>query len=176
VEPRIGDVIVTRTKTWPAWFVRFAAALRDEPNTVDHVAIVHHRDDAGTWWAVEARPGGVGWANAQPYLDSPFTQNNGRQSKTNEQRAQIAEVAGGMLGTPYDWRGIVGDGMVAVNAPSKWAQDWKGSGPPAQVVCSSLAAWVYREVGLEYPTRHSIRLTTPADWEDFIINHRSNMD
>lgn len=176
MEPRIGDVLVTRSKSWPAWFVRMAAALRDQPNTIDHVAVVHHRDDAGTWWAIEARPGGVGYANAKHYLDSPYTMNNAGQPKTDEQRLKIAEVIGGMLGTPYDWRGIVADGMIAINARALWAEDWNGEGPPAQVVCSSLAAWVYRSVGLEFPTFHPVRFTTPADWERLIIEQRLSVD
>jgi hypothetical protein len=176
IEPLIGDVITVRTTRWPGWWVRFAAALRDEPNTIDHVAIIHHRDDAGTLWAIEARPGGVGWANAQPYLDSPYTMDNSAQGKTDDQRAKIADAVMGMLGTPYDWRGIAADGMIAINARAIWMSDWQGTGqPPAQVVCSSLAAWVYREVGLQFPMRHPVRFTTPADWQDFIISKRYNV-
>jgi cell wall-associated NlpC family hydrolase len=151
IEPLIGDVITVRTTRWPGWWVRFAAAI-------------------------EARPGGVGWANAQPYLDSPYTMDNSAQGKTDSQRAKIADAVMGMLGTPYDWRGIAADGMIAINARAMWLSDWQGTGqPPAQVVCSSLAAWVYREVGLQFPMRHPVRFTTPADWQDFIISKRYNV-
>jgi hypothetical protein len=36
-------------------------------------------------------------------------------------------------------------------------------------VCSSLAAWVYLKAGLDVPTTHEPRFTTPADWEQFIV-------
>ncbi|HJQ47155.1 MAG TPA: hypothetical protein VJ870_12675 [Amycolatopsis sp.] len=167
----VGDLLVTRGAGWAARLIRLGAALLDEPNIDNHVAIVHHRDDAGVWWAVEGRPGGVGWADARTYLASAYTTNNVRQAKTADQRAQIATVAQGMLGTPYDWEGIVADAMDAINVQDLWAQNWNGQGPPAHVVCSSLAAYVYQKVGLEIPTAHEPRQTTPADWEQFIIAH-----
>jgi hypothetical protein len=165
----VGDVLVTRGTDWAARLIRLGAALLDEPNLDNHVAIAHHKDANGVWWVVEGRPGGVGWADAHNYLASPYTTNNIGQSKTAAQRDQIATVAMGMLGTPYDWTGIVADAMSAVGVQDAWAQNWKGQGPPGHVVCSSLAAWVYLKAGLEVPTAHEPRQTTPADWEQFII-------
>jgi hypothetical protein len=175
-QPQVGDVLVVRTgKIWGR-LVRLGAAFSDSPNLVDHVAIVHHRDDSGTLWVIEGRPGGVGYADAKVYLDSPYTLNNIKQAKTVEQRAQIAEVAGGMLGRPYDWAGIVADAMTAIDATALWAQDWGKQGPPAQVVCSSLAAWVYNTVALDHPTYRSLRLTTPSNWESWILENQLNDD
>lgn len=165
----IGDVLCTRGTDWAARLIRLGAALLDEPNLDNHVAIVHHQDASGTWWAVEGRPGGVGWADAANYLKSPWTVNNAEQGKTEQQRTQIAQVAAGVLGTPYDWAGIVADAMAAIHAPDFWAQNWEGHGPPGHFVCSSLAAWVYGNVGLAHPTFHEPRLTTPADWDQFIV-------
>jgi hypothetical protein len=151
--------------------IRLGAALRDEPNLDNHVAVVHHQDAAGIWWVIEGRPGGVGYADARHYLSSRWTNDNIGQPKTDDQRAQIASVALGMLGTPYDWSGIVADAMNAVGVQDKWAEDWNGQGPPAHVVCSSLACWIYQHVGLAYPTAHQPRLTTPADWDEFVVEH-----
>lgn len=164
-----GDVLCVRGTDWAARLIRLGAALLDEPNLDNHVAIVHHQDASGTWWVVEGRPGGVGWADAASYLKSPWTVNNGAQPKTDAQREQIAQVAEGLLGTPYDWVGIVGDAMAAIHAPDFWAQNWQNQGPPGHFVCSSLAAWVYEYVGLARPTVHEPRLTTPADWDQFIV-------
>lgn len=57
-----GDVVCTRNPGtgWSARIRRFGAALRDQPNTVDHTVVVHRRDAAGTLWGIEGRPGGVG--------------------------------------------------------------------------------------------------------------------
>lgn len=167
----VGDLLLTRGAGWAARLIRLGAALLDEPNLDNHVAIVHHRDDAGVWWAIEGRPGGVGWADTGHYLASPYTTNNILQPKTPNQRNQIATVAQGMLATPYDWDGIVKDAMDAIHAQDIWTQNWNGQGPPAHVVCSSLAAYIYQQVKLDIPTVHEPRFTTPADWDQFILLH-----
>jgi hypothetical protein len=167
----VGDLLLTRGSGWAARMIRLGAALLDEPNLDNHVAIVHHRDDAGVWWVIEGRPGGVGWADARAYLSSSYTTNNVRQPKNPQQRATIAEVAKGMLGTPYDWTGIVEDAMRAIDVQQLWQQNWQGQGPPGHVVCSSLAAYVYQTAQLDCPRIHEPRLTTPADWEDFVVTH-----
>jgi hypothetical protein len=167
----VGDLMLTRGSTWAVSLIRLGAALRDQPNIDNHVAIAHHQDATGTWWAIEGRPGGVGWADAAEYLASPWTTNNIGQPKTEAQRARIAALAEGMLGRPYDWVGIIADAMNAIHAPELWAADWRGHGAPAHVVCSSLACWAYQQVGLAHPTKHEPRLTTPADWEAFVIEN-----
>lgn len=165
----IGDVLCTRTNGWAGRLIRFGAALRDEPDIDNHVAIVHHRDAAGTWWAVEGRPGGTGWIDAESYLASRWTLNNTLQQRTDGQREQIARVAVGLLGTPYDWAGIVADAMTAIHAPDLWARNWRGQGPPGHLVCSALAGWVYEQAGLPHPAMHTPRQTTPGDWAQFIL-------
>jgi hypothetical protein len=165
----IGDLLLTRGSSWVDRLIRIGAAFLDEPNIDNHVAIVHHQDDNGNWWAIEGRPGGVGWADARKYLASRFTSNNVLQPKTDEQRAQVAKAAEGMLGVAYDWSAIIADGAMALHLKDLWAQDWQGKGAPAHVVCSSLAAYVYGEVGLERPTLHEPRETTPGDWEQFTL-------
>lgn len=161
-----GDVVCTRSpKGWPAFLIRLGAALRDRPNTVNHVIIAHHFDDAGTLWGVEGRPGGVGWVDMHGALAGPYTIDNRHQPKTDAQRAAVCAAAEGLLGTPYDWVGIAQDAMDAIGAQDLWAQKWNGE-VPAHVVCSSLADWAYEHVGLASPTPD--RTCTPGDWAAFI--------
>ena len=165
----IGDVLAVRLTGAFARLIRLGAALRDQPNLVSHIAIVHHRDTSGALWVIEAWPGGVGYRIADHYLADRWTISNAAQAKTTTQRELIAQVAGGLLGTPYDWAGIAQDAMIAIGAQEKW--NWRRpGGPPAHVVCSSLAAWVYDKAGLAHPMVHTVRNTTPADWEQFIID------
>lgn len=164
--PRIGDVLCTRTpKGWPARLIRLGAALRDRPNTVNHVIVVHHWDAAGTLWGIEGRPGGVGYVDIAGVVESPWTVSNIDQPKEEHQRGTIALVAESMLGTPYDWTGIALDAMEAIGADHLWREKWDHT-PPAHVVCSSLADWVYEHVGLASPKPD--RTCTPAHWAHFI--------
>jgi hypothetical protein len=167
----VGDLLFTRTKTLGGRLIRLGAALLDEPNLDNHVAIVHHRDDAGRWWAIEGRPGGAGWVDARQYLDCAYTGNNVLQPKTARQRARVAEVALGMLGVGYDWAAVIDDALMCLHLRDLWLQDWSGAGSPAHVVCSSLAAYLYETVGLARPTEHEARFTTPADWSAFVLSH-----
>lgn len=171
LELQPGDVLCTRNKRGlPALLIRLAAALRDEPNTVNHVVIAHHVDEAGVFWGIEARPGGVGWVDIAT-LTNAYTLNNSAQPKTDVQRAAVCKAVEGMLGTPYDWAGIALDGMAAIGAQHLW-KDFSAGTPPAHVVCSSLADWAYDHVGLKSPGRIAGRTTTPADWAQFIIEKR----
>ncbi len=167
-----GDVLVVRSAgNWldrlTARLIRLGAAIHDEVNLDNHVAIVHHVDAAGTLWVIEGRPGGVGWADAKQYLN-PYLQTNADQPKTTIQRDQICKLAVGLLGTPYDWSAIVADGMADIGATGLWKTKDFGDNPPGQVVCSSLASWVYHRVGLAEPS--TVRRTvTPADWAEWCL-------
>lgn len=167
-----GDVVCVRTTGFAGLLIRLGAALLDRPNMRNHVAIVHHRDAAGVLWGVEARPGGVGWVDMDNYLASPFTISNAEQPKTDEQRTAIAQAAESMLQTPYDWTAIAADAMKAIRADRLWQAKSYGEGQvPAQVVCSSLADYLYAKVGLANPGMvdgDAVRFTTPADWDLFI--------
>lgn len=71
-----GDLLLTRGAGWAARLIRLGAALLDEPNLDNHVAIVRHRDDTGVWWAIEGRPGALGgpstrWPAVQNYVSNP---------------------------------------------------------------------------------------------------------
>lgn len=167
-----GDVVLVRTKGLVGALIRFGAALLDRPNVHNHVAIVHHRDASGTLWGIEARPGGVGWIDMDGYLGDPYTMSNSEQPKTQAQRDQIISVAESLLQTPYDWTAIATDAMKAIRADRLWKAKSYGEGEvPTQVVCSSLADYVYAKVGLASPgliDGDAVRFTTPADWDLFI--------
>lgn len=164
-----GDILITRDNRLWARLIRIGAALRDQPDSWNHVIVASHLDAAGVYWGVEARPGGVGWVDLKPWLVDRWTLTNVDQPKTADQRGQVVAVAKGMLGTPYDWAGIVKDGMDAINAGDLWRLRDFGTGPPAHVVCSSLAAWVYTRAGLARPSQTRQRGITPADWASFIL-------
>ena len=167
-----GDVVLVRTNGLAGLLIRFGAALLDRPNVHNHVAIVSHRDEAGTLWGVEARPGGVGWVDMANYVADVYTISNAEQPKTDAQRAAIVQAAESMLQTPYDWTAIAADAMKAIRADRLWkAKNFGADEVPAQVVCSSLADYVYAKVGLANPGMvdgDAVRFTTPADWDLFI--------
>ena len=62
--------------------------------------------------------------------------------------------------------------MKAIRADRLWkAKGYGADEVPAQVVCSSLADYVYSKVGLASPDMvdgDGVRFTTPADWDLFI--------
>lgn len=190
LQPAPGDVLCTRGTGWESALIRFGAALTGAPNLVNHVAVVSHRDAAGTLWVIEGRPGGVGYADARQYLASPWTLSNQGQPKTDAQRVAVVAVVTGMLGTPYDWSAIIADAMHAAWVDTLWTQDWHGQGPPGHVVCSALAAYAYGSVKLPCPRLTSStlaaatykqtglpspvggRFVTPAEWAQFILTRR----
>jgi hypothetical protein len=51
--------------------------------------------------------------------------------------------------------------------------DEKG-GVPAHVICSAFADWAYEHVGLPSPRGTNGKYTTPADWDEFIMNEGWN--
>lgn len=164
----VGDVLLIRNPSnFFSRLIRLGSALRDRSNRVNHVAIVHHVDPTGTVWAIEGRPGGVGWVNANLYLANRRTVTNAAQPKTPEQRYAVGVAAEAMVGTPYDWPGIARDAMQALGLEQLWPlhRGWKQ--PPEQVVCSSLAAWVYDQVDLGRPPGEA-REVTPGDWDDYL--------
>ena len=159
-----GDLLATRTKSGLGSFlIRLGAALRDRPNLVNHIAIVHHTDAQGTVWCIEGRPGGVGWRQAADYVADRWTICNAAQPKTATQRATVTAGATALLGTAYDWQAIAAAAAGAFGLDQAWELKWGKNGQvPGHVVCSSLAAWLYEKAGLEHP--EGDREVAPADW------------
>lgn len=160
---RPGDLLLTRSEGRGGSLIRLGAALQNKPNLANHVAVVHHVDAAGTMWVIEGRPGGVGWRQADDYLRAKYTMGNPKQPKTEQQRKDICAGAVGMLGTDYDWGAIAQDTAEAFGLDHVWELKWGKDGEvPGQVVCSSMAAWLYKSVGLDHPPGD--REVAPADW------------
>lgn len=167
--PSQGLIMCVRTNGLSGGLIRFGASLIDEDDLVNHVAVLDHQDDTGRWWAIEGRPGGVGWQDATPYIESSYTISNEREVLTDAQRLEICKAMVGLLGTPYDWRAIGEDALRDLHLPDLWAEKWKGAVAPAHVVCSSVVAWVRRKLGRPYPIDVDIAHVQPADWADFLI-------
>lgn len=166
-----GDVVLVRTNGIVGAVIRLGAALLDRPNVHNHVAIVHHLDAAGVLWGIEGRPGGVGWVDMAQYLADPYSLSNNGQPKTDDQRSKVAEAAYSMLKVPYDWSAIATDALKALRLDRLWQVKDYGEAVPGQVVCSSLADYIYARVGLASPgltDGDGVRFTTPADWDAFI--------
>jgi hypothetical protein len=182
----LGDVIAVRTSGKAAWWIRFGAALRNEPNLDNHIVIVYRVDETGTVWGLEGRPGGVGEVDCAKYFTgsySAYAVNNRKQYKTAAQREAIVDTCYAMLGTKYDWPAIAADALVDLRLPSVWAdrETW-GPQVPVHVVCSSLAAWAYWKNGLYGPYAHptsgikggvlkELPLIQPADWVKWMIEN-----
>lgn len=168
LSPGVGDVLAVSTgDSFASRMIRVGEVLRGQAGLNNHIAVVHHQTD-GVWWAIEGRPGGVGWVDARHYLSDAHTVTNIEQPKTDAQRALIATTAEAMLGTPYDWQGIAGDAFASLRVRDLFARDWHGQGVPAHVVCSSFAAYLYERAGLAHP-KSSERYTFPSDWTEFCL-------
>ena len=173
-----GDILAVRSPGLGGRAIRFGAALKEmvtgapEPNMVNHVAVAHHFDKAGTLWCLEGRPGGVGWRDARDYLRSPWTVSNVKQPKLAAERDTVCEVMHAMIGTPYDWEAIVADGGAAFGLGKIWEPTWNGQ-VPGHVVCSSAAAYAYTKAALPRPEPHGDgRCVSPGDWLAFIYGQR----
>jgi hypothetical protein len=158
-----GDVLIVRSAGWAGRMIRLGAALRDKPNLSNHIAVFHHWDSKMTPWCIEGRPGGVGWRNAADYLSSPWTISNVSQVKTDAQRTIITNGAVAMLGTPYDWAAIIGDGLDDLHLWDPVAGQVHG-----EVVCSAVDAFLYDQARLARPAGGE-RKVQPADWEEFCL-------
>ncbi len=164
-----GDVLTVwdPRRPLPAWLIRAGGWLRGHwRNRSNHVVMVHHKDEAGTWWGIEGRPGGVGWVDLAQYAH--ITSSNAAQPKTDAQRAALCTAGEAMLGTDYDWVAILTDARQALHLNHLWKSKDFGDGSPAHVVCSSAWEWVSEGLGLASPGGTAdTRWTTPPDWEAF---------
>lgn len=174
----IGDVLVTREGPWfVSAAIRLGARLAGLPHYVNHAIIVHHRDDAGTLWGIEGKPGGVGWRDLTEPLSWTLTNANNGQPKTDEQRYLIAVASESLFATPYDWSTIGDHVRAALKIWDKSAsfREWGESERPGHVVCSSFADWAYETVGLANPGGYKqTRMTSPGHWDKFMMEQEWN--
>lgn len=170
IAPVAGDIIAVRSVGFAGRMIRLGSALIDEPNLANHIAVLHHQDAKGTWWALEGRPGGVGWRDATAYLSAHYTISNVHQAKTDAQRNIVCAVMARMISTKYDWEAIVEDGERDLHIPDPWGEKWNGE-VAGHVVCSSVAVVAYHEASLGYPENIDQAHVQPADWVKFIMDH-----
>jgi hypothetical protein len=164
---QVSDILAVRTEGLGSELIRFGEALHDQPNLENHIAVVHHKN-GNEWRCIEARPGGVAWADARPYLNNHWTMSNVGQEKTTAQRDGVTLIMEQMLKTNYDWDAIAQDALIDLHIPDVWAEKW-GNSTPDHVVCSSLAAWGYGKQDLARPTPSDPAHVQPADWTEWII-------
>jgi hypothetical protein len=174
IVPSTGVVLCVRTPGMAGTMIRFGAGLIDQDNLVNHIAVIDHQDENGTWWGIEGRPGGVGWVDVAIYLESPYTISNQFQlmDVTGNHRFSISRTMQGLLGTPYDWRAIGEDAMRDLHIDVLWGEKWKGHVAPGHVVCSSVAAYAYKVCGLSFPGNVDLPHVQPSDWANFILENR----
>lgn len=166
-----GDVVVVRTGGWAAKIIRFGEMLQGKPGLHNHVAVLHHITPEHVAWFLEGRPSGLGWHTErigldEGYLSSSWTITNAAQPKTGDQREAVCAAMRELMGAPYDWDAIAADAAAALHMPEIWSR-WGGQ-MPGHVVCSSSAAWAYKEAGMPAPEVGNGRFTEPADWDEFI--------
>lgn len=168
----IADILAVRNTGTAALLIRLGAALEDKPNISNHVIVVHHQDANGRWWGLQGQPGGVGWCQLDTIAASPLVIDNiGQPGRDDAARARVAQRAEAMLGTPYDWVAITDDAVRAFAPRAKdiWDKPWSGTLAPGHVVCSSYAAWLYKQEGWAYPDAVNMREIEPADWDEFCL-------
>lgn len=170
--PQPADLLIVSGTSWTSKLIEIGAILRGR-DPASHIAVMHHTDANGVPWAIEGRPGGVGWQDARAYLADPRTVTNAAQPKTGAQREHVCLLMVQMLGVQYDWAGGIGeDAAMALHLPRIWAPDASGK-VPGHVVCSSLAAWGYSQAGLATPaTPAAWETVTPGDWRQFCEQRR----
>jgi hypothetical protein len=81
------------------------------------------------------------------------------------------EAVKGIKGTRYDWGAIFVEGLEALRITPFWTLEERPKDRlPTSLICSALADWAYAKAGLPNPggDAHN-RLTTPADWAEFIL-------
>lgn len=166
-EVRPGDVLAVDTGTSAGnvairvgWLLK-----RRDWSWANHCVIAHHWT-AGVFWGIEGRPGGVGWVDLTA-RDWRHLSHNADQPKSDDQRARVCEWAEKtILGRAYDWSAIERHALDALGVPDLFRDDWNGQGVPGQVVCSSVCALAYDQVGLSRPLPgEGGRYVAPGDWE-----------
>jgi hypothetical protein len=168
-----GDVLAIHGNALPDKLIEFGSALLGQPNMASHIAVLDHKDSKGTWWALEGRPGGVGWRDATAYLSSSYTITNRHQPKTDEQRTEICYWMNRLINLKYDWDAIVNDDLRDLHLPTlpdPWGIKDVNGEVSGHVVCSSAAVFAYAKAPCLYPTYTGLVNIEPSDWVKFILD------
>jgi hypothetical protein len=177
IVPAPGIVLTINSGNSPEdELIRLGSALLDEPNLANHIAVLIRQDAKGTWWALEGRPGGVGWADATRYLNNKLTISNQHQPLTDLQRTGPSGICNWMerlINSSYDWDAIVGDGFRDLHLPvlpDPWTEKVGKNGLVAgHVVCSSAAIFAYVMAKAAHPEYTDAAHEEPSDWVKFIL-------
>jgi hypothetical protein len=169
-----GDILaVLESDSFFSKLIRIGAWLQRKPNICDHVVIVTGQGDDGIWRGIAGSPDGVGIVECARYLSDPRTRSNHDQPKPddNSQMATFQAVCAKALGIQYDWAAIVQDTFDALHISELsdildrlWRWPTESDKLPGHVVCSSLAAAVYKYVGWQHPEVGNERDCAPSDW------------
>jgi hypothetical protein len=161
--------------------IRVGEALMGRPAVANHVAVVTHQDTLQRWMGIEGKPGGVGPVDVTHWLTDSRTRGNYAQVAHMQQdpgwdtqcQTFLASCAKS-LGIQYDWTGIAEDTCNALHLTDMkeaidhlWRWPSEGNTLPGHVVCSSLAAALYKQMGWAHPGIGVERDVTPADWWDW---------
>jgi len=155
--PATGSYVVVRTPGLGAWLIRHGTH-----SWADHAFIV--TDDIGG--IVEAMPHGVRKGHLSEY-DScrQLVVTEGTQA----QRAQVAQAALGMVGTPYDDLDIIDIGLECVGIHF-WLLQWWVSRQHS-VICSQAVAKCGQAAGLDWSCGQTdLAQVTPA-----MLSHRPHL-
>jgi hypothetical protein len=176
-DPAPGDIILTRGSAWTSKMIRLGAALLDRPNAYNHVVVFTHWDALGIPQGIEARAEGAGDIDLRRTLKSRWLTSNADQPKTPQQRAAVVEAVKGIKGTRYDWGAIFVEGLEALRITPFWTLEERPKDRlPTSLICSALADWAYAKAGLPNPGGDAkTRLTTPADWAEFVLTKHWEM-
>lgn len=167
-----GDVIAVRLgNKWAeraVWLHTLFTTRSSKYGHYGHIAVYHHRDDAGRMWAIEASPTGIGWRDISSW-DKGFGLSNHAQPKTDEQRTKICDLLVELIGSKYDYSAYMHFALDSLGISTLWIREFTGEKLPPHFVCSAIADFIYEVCLLPNPggDKHT-RFTTPAEWAEFI--------
>jgi len=171
--PQPGDILAVVGGGLGGYLVNVGQALANKPSLGTHVVVVTHQDAKGRWIGIDGRPGGVALVDCTQYLNDSRVRSNYLQPRDNSHGQLPIFLAGctKSLGLQYDWAGIAEDASKIVAPDLSGAIDdlWRWPDPksgllPGHVVCSSLAAMLYEDVGWSHPSLGHERVCLPSDW------------
>lgn len=171
-----GDVLAVWTGgKFAENMIRAGEALDGDPAVANHVIYVTNRDKLGRLMGIQGQPGGVGRTDCTRYLSDPRTRVNRAQPRDMAQLVKANAAAAQVLGWPYDWVGGIAADVardlhlehLAGMLDHLWSWPTATGEVPGHFVCSSLAAWVYREVGWAHPGIGHEREVQPSAWWDW---------
>lgn len=165
-----GDVVIVGMGIWIIRVLIWIQAImtgKAKYRQDGHVIVVTHRDTEGRLWGIEGRPGGIGWA-LMDKLAGHYGLSNAEQPKDAAQRSKIVETMKTLLGTKYDYDAYLQIALQTIGINTTWT-DFRGNDVPAHFICSAVADYVYEDLELPNPGGYKVtRLTTPAEWGEFI--------